>query len=79
MSSSMKRLFAVVTCDDIDLQIEDLHLRLQGKDVLTRCASRGPAFSSPAKSGKTKLFQLRPNQWKYGFVSVEVRPKRLAP
>ncbi len=67
-----ERLLVILTIDDIDLQIEDLHDKLEGRDLLTRSVSRGPSFGGPAKKGKTKLFRMPSERWEYGLLEMEV-------
>ena len=67
-----ERLLAIVTVDDTDLQIEDLHPRLVGRDLLTRVAARGPSFSGPPRVGTAKLFRIPPDRWHYALLEMEV-------
>ena len=67
-----ERLLVVVTEPDVDLQLEDLHPKLLGRDLLTRCAGRGPAFGGRARVDKAKLFRIPPEQWDYGLLEMRV-------
>ncbi|MBP7053432.1 MAG: DUF4384 domain-containing protein [Phycisphaerae bacterium] len=70
-----ERLLAIVTHDDVVLQIEDLHPRMAGYDVFSRCPTRGSAVVGPIIR-KPKLFdgeKIRPEHWEYGLLEMEVR------
>ncbi len=69
-----ERLLAIITQDDADLQIEDLHPKLRGRDLLTRCAARGPAFTGPPRVDTAKLFRIPPERWDCGVLELEVVP-----
>jgi hypothetical protein len=72
-TGQLEQLLIIATRDDIDLQIEDLHPKLLGNDLLTRCSSRGPSFSGSVKTGVSKLFRLPLESWEYGLLQMEVR------
>lgn len=66
------RLLVIVTADDEVLQLEDLHPKLIGRDLLTRCPSRGAGFAGPPHVGLARLFALPPERWDYGLLEMEV-------
>ncbi len=65
-------LFAVLTADDVDLQLKDLHAKLQGRDLLSRSPSRGPSFHGQVSPNRPKLFCLDKDRWEYGLVTADV-------
>lgn len=67
-----ERLFAIVTHDNVDLQIEDLHPKMIGDDLFTRCATRGPGFDGKVRVDTAKLFALRLERWEYGLLEMDV-------
>jgi hypothetical protein len=73
LHSEPERLLVILTTDDTDLQIKDLHQKLEGRDLLTRCPTRGPSFIGPAKTGKPKLFRIPNDRWEYGLLELELQ------
>lgn len=67
-----ERLLVIVTCDNISLELEDLHPRLCGRDLYEQRAARGPGFAGPVQTGRPKLFQLDPARWEYGLIALNV-------
>lgn len=67
-----ERLMVIVTSDDIDIQVKDLNPKLTGRDLLTRCASRGAGFSMPPRKDVSKIFQLEPGKWDFGLLEMDV-------
>jgi len=67
-----ERLLVIITQDDIDLQLEDLHPKLLGRDLLTRCPARGPSFTGPARTDTAKLFHIPSSRWDYGLLEMEL-------
>lgn len=70
------RILVLITDEDVDIQIEDLHPNLAGGDLLTRSASRGPGFSDPARADVAKLFRMPAVSWDYGLLEMETLPHR---
>lgn len=67
-----ERLLAIITAEDIVLQIEDLHPKLEGRDLLTRCAGRGASFGGEPKKDRPELFCIPPEKWEYGLLQMRV-------
>lgn len=67
-----ERILFILTRDDIELGIEDLHPKLRGRDLYTPRGSRGPGFTGTVKRERAKLFRLDPAAWEYGLLSLDV-------
>ncbi len=67
-----ERLLAIVTVDEIDLRLEDLHPRLVGRRPGARSIDSGPGFAGPARAESTGLFRLEAARWEYGLLSMEI-------
>ena len=67
-----ERLLVLVTQDDVELQIEDLHPGLVGRDLYTRSVKARPSFSAVPRVQAPTLFQA-PQEWfEYGLVEMAV-------
>jgi len=67
-----ERILTILTTDDTDLQITDLHPKLVGRDVYTPCPSRGPSFAAAARVDVAKLFSIPTERWEYGLLELGV-------
>jgi len=67
-----ERILAIVTREDIELECEDLHPDLESHRLYTARGARGPGFGGPVQRNRARLFQLPPDSWEYGLISLEV-------
>ena len=75
LSKSLERILAIVTADNVVLNVEDLHPRMIVIEALGRCAARG-GVKKIAGDSRPLLFQLPPESWDYELLELELLDTR---
>lgn len=67
-----ERMLIIVTRYDIELECEDLHPDLQQRQLYASRGASTSGFGGPVRRNRAKLFELEPDQWEYGVLSLNV-------